>query len=374
MKEINAILQAYEKAEADHLQAALVTVVKVEGSSYRRPGARMLVTEDGRMTGAISGGCLEGDALRKALLVVHQQKSKLVTYDTSNEEDAAIGVQLGCAGIIHVLMEPIQTRKAGNPIELFRKITQKRQSAVLITLFSTEDPFAVQAGTCWLLEENGSWSGNLPGNELNEMIGSCAREALQQKKSSLIRIPGNTFLNGFIEYLPAPISLLIAGAGNDVFPLVEMAGLLGWNTTVIDGRPTHANPSRFQAGCQLIVSSPENLPGTITYDARTAAALMTHNYVYDKAMLKELLKTEIPYIGLLGPRKKLDRMLQELIEEGLPVSEEQRNRIYGPVGFDIGAETSEEIALAITTEIQACMAGKTGPSLKNKTTGIHATF
>src|SRR5690349_22278176 len=121
MKEIAEIINAYDKAKSEGKKTALVTLVHVDGSSYRRPGARMLVTDDGELTGAISGGCLEGDALYKAMAVLLKQQSKLVTYDTSDEEDATIGIQLGCAGIIQVLFEPIDSNDQNNPIQLLKK-------------------------------------------------------------------------------------------------------------------------------------------------------------------------------------------------------------------------------------------------------------
>src|SRR6187401_1719791 len=132
MKEIRAILKSFEKAEKKGKKTALATVVHVEGSSYRRPGARMLITDEGQLTGAISGGCLEGDALRKALLVMSQQRSMLVTYDTMDEDDAKLGIGLGCNGIIQVLIEPINPDEPNNPIELLKAVAARRQKAVLI--------------------------------------------------------------------------------------------------------------------------------------------------------------------------------------------------------------------------------------------------
>src|SRR6478609_1842256 len=154
MKEITDIIKAYDVAAKAGKQSALATVVSVEGSSYRRPGARMLVTDDGVLTGAISGGCLEGDALRKALLVMQQQKPMLATYDTTDEDDAKLGVQLGCNGIVHILFEPILTEDTNNPIELLKRAASKREAAVMGTLFSLEDRKAEQPGSCFL------WCGN----------------------------------------------------------------------------------------------------------------------------------------------------------------------------------------------------------------------
>lgn len=154
MKELKDIIRAYDEAEREGKQTALATVVHLEGSAYRRPGARMLVTEDGKLTGAISGGCLEGDALRKAQLVMVQKKPMLVTYDTTDEDDAKLGVGLGCNGIISILIEPVNIEDKNNPVAFLKTIVAKRQSAVLVTLFSL-DKKTVQPGTCLLLTEGG---------------------------------------------------------------------------------------------------------------------------------------------------------------------------------------------------------------------------
>jgi xanthine/CO dehydrogenase XdhC/CoxF family maturation factor len=372
MKEIRSIVEAYDKLAEENKSAALVTVVQVEGSSYRRAGARMLVTEDGRMTGAISGGCLEGDALRKALLVIHQKESKIVTYDTRDEDDSYLGVQLGCAGVIQVLMEPIANNSPNNPIQLFRRIAAQRQAYVLVTLFSLAEKNTAQIGTCLLVQEDGKQWGSIPESIPETLILDAAAAAFASKKPGWIQTDlEDSNWNGFIEYIAAPVSLLIAGAGNDVLPIVHFAEQLGWPVTIMDGRPTHANPDRFQSGCTILVTKPEKALEGMVIDQRTAALLMTHNYQYDKAMLQNLLTTEIPYIGCLGPRKKLERMLDELKAAGFSYSEDQKEKLYGPVGYDIGAENADEIALAIISEIQGFMAGKKGPSLRTKSTPIH---
>jgi xanthine dehydrogenase accessory factor len=175
----------------------------------------------------------------------------------------------------------------------------------------------------------------------------------------------------FIEYIKPPISLVIIGAGNDVVPLVDMAAIMGWDVTVVDGRSNYTKPERFTTSCTVILSKPENLLQKISIDSQTAFVLITHNYHYDMAMLGELLKKEVHYIGVLGPKSKLDRMLKELQQNGISITAEQLSVIYGPVGMEIGAETPEEIALAILAEIKAVMAGKNTYSLRNKTTVIH---
>ena len=141
--------------------------------------------------------------------------------------------------------------------------------------------------------------------------------------------------------------MVIIGAGNDVVPLVKMADVLGWETTVVDGRPSLARPERFVPSCQVLVSKPESVLEKISIDDETVFLLMTHNYNYDLAILRALIPGNVAYIGSLGPRQKLDRMLEELREEGITIPPAQLEQIYGPTGLEIGAETPEEIALSI---------------------------
>src|SRR5688500_6825119 len=162
MKEIKDIIRSFDEAQKQDRQTALATVVHLDGSSYRRPGARMLITDEGQLTGAISGGCLEGDALRKALLVMSQQRPMLVTYDTMDEDDAKFGIGLGCNGIIQVLIEPINPAEANNPVDLLKIVAKKREKAVLVTLVSLENKKDTQPGTCLLLKENKQTARNTP--------------------------------------------------------------------------------------------------------------------------------------------------------------------------------------------------------------------
>ena len=364
MKEITDILNAYYYAQKQGRKAALATVVKVDGSSYRRPGARMLVTEDGLLTGAISGGCLEGDALKKALSAIHQQENRLVTYDTTDEDDAKFGVQLGCNGIVHILFEPIDGLDENNPIKILESINGERENAVIITLFSLLSK--TQLGTRSIIKSENRL-GNLPTSIALEILAD-AQEVLANEKSELKNYKlENELIDGFIEFVKPPIALIIAGAGNDAQPLAAIAHLLGWQVTIADGRPTHATLQRFP-NAKILVTKPAQLLPQLSIDAQTAMVLMTHNYNYDTELLGLLLQTEIPYIGALGPKKKLLRMLDELEMN----TETNRSRVYGPVGLDIGAETAEEIAISIIAEIKSSLSGATASSLKEKKQPIHA--
>ncbi|KAA0989304.1 XdhC family protein [Dyadobacter aurulentus] len=374
MKEFFEITKAYQQAIADGKRMALATVVHVEGSSYRRPGARMLVTDDGQLTGAISGGCLEGDALRKALLAISQQKNKLVTYDTTDESDTTLGVQLGCNGIVHILFEPIDAAQPDNPVELLKKVLLKRQNAVVITLFSLLSRTEKQPGTCFLHLQH----DNIVVNKCHDLFNSAAlleeSTVAYQLSDSFFKVFGadKRKLTGFIEYFNTPPSLVIAGAGNDTIPLVEMAAILGWEVTVVDGRVSHATKARFPKATNVIVTKAEEVVNHVQIDNRTFFLLMTHNYNYDLALLKGLiLKDQFRYIGALGPKKKLERMYGELSAEGIVITDSHKSKIYGPVGMDIGAETSEEIALSVLAEIKAVLNDKSGKSLREKTEPIH---
>ncbi len=367
MKEISQILQAYSEAKATGKKTALATVVKVEGSSYRQPGARMLVTEDGFLTGAISGGCLEGDALRKALLSINQQQNKLVTYNTSNEDEAEIGLQLGCNGIVHILFEYIDNELENNPIQLLKQLKAERKEAVIISIFSLKRG-AEQIGTSLFFRKD---SPVLHHNNNALNLISDAKEVLLTKKTSVKKLQETSENEALIEYVHPPISLVIAGAGNDVQPLVKMTSLLGWEVTIGEGRSAYATKKRFPEASQILVVKQEDFLNNIVIDDQTYFVLMTHNYKYDLGVLKLLLETDCRYIGILGPKSKLNRMLDDLQMEGITLDEEQLNRIHSPVGLDIGAETSEEIALSIVAEIKAFESGKTGTSLKYKSGKIH---
>jgi xanthine dehydrogenase accessory factor len=364
MKEITDIIKAYHKATKEKKKTALATVVKVEGSSYRRPGARMLITDDGQLTGAISGGCLEGDALRKALSAIVQQENKLITYDTTDEDDAKFGVQLGCNGIVHILFEPIIDEDELNPIAILTALQNKRENAVLTVLFSLHQK--QQLGTSMLFRNKPVLS-KIPKIIEAKLIKDIESVFTDKKTAFQAYSIDNQQIDAFIEFIQPPISLIIAGAGNDAQPLAEMAYLLGWEVTVIDGRPSHATAQRFTNATRILVSKPENVLEQIDIDEQTAFVLMTHNYNYDLELLKHLLSTNAPYIGTLGPKKKLVRMLDEL-DLATP---ENETRVHGPIGLDIGAETAEEIAISILAEIKSVFTGASAVFLKEKKKPIH---
>jgi xanthine/CO dehydrogenase XdhC/CoxF family maturation factor len=371
MKELAEIVRHYENQTALGKDCVLATVVRVEGSSYRRPGAKMLVLPDGSLTGAISGGCLEGDALKKAMLTLSERTSRIVTYDTRDEEDT--GIQLGCEGVIDVLFEYIDVRDPQNPVELIKRAIAKRQKSVLVTLFDLIDKKSKRAGTRYLLEQSGEIVCGEQATEYLPLIEKDVENGLSTGLSSYKTYDfKGECLSAFIQYIDPPVSLVIVGAGNDAIPLVDMAQMLGWEVTLADGRKTPTRMEKFAQSCQVLVSNPETLVHQLRMDHKTCVVLLTHNYQYDKQMLRLLLQTDVPYIGMLGPRKKLEKILHDFQNEGMVVSDEMLSRVYGPTGLDIGAETPEEIALSIASEIQAVFTQKQGTMLKWKRDIIHS--
>lgn len=374
MKEIRDIIAAQHQAQLAGKRTALATVVQVEGSSYRRPGARMLVTEDGLLTGAISGGCLEGDALRKALLAINEQRNKIVTYDTTDEDDARFGVQLGCNGIVHILFEPIDPADPMNPVALLTLLQAQRQHMVLCTLFAL-DQRAEQPGTQFLFGGNEKLSTSTTWFQQHapiELIAEVQLAWTDQKTRFRDITVESISLKSFIEVIPPAIALYVFGAGNDAMPLVAMADILGWEVHVADGRRSHVTAERFPKSTSLILQKSETALTGIRFDKRTAAVLMTHNYNYDLEVLSQITKTNCPYIGVLGPKKKMQRMLDELAAAGKAISDAELENVYSPVGLDLGAETAEEIALSVTAEIKAVLSGKLAGSLRHKEEPIHS--
>lgn len=358
MSELQRLLTAYDKQRTTGNSCALATVTEVEGSSYRRPGARMLVTDDGQLTGSISGGCLEGDALRRARRVMLTGKSEIIVYDSTDiEEDLQHGAQLGCEGTIHILLESIDYKDQNNPIELLRKTSRQDHPVVLVTILSAKNSISSisnLAGRRILITDvNQSEITLTKDTSADSLILNDALEFLNsgQSLTQNYQIKEGTARLFLEVILPAP-QLTVYGAGNDVKPLVKMATGLGWRVHVVDGRSPQATVQRFPEAESVQVvklADLENHQFSSGY-----AVLMSHNYHYDFAVLQQLTSfMPVNYIGILGPRKKTDRLLNDLRKTGVELSEEENERLYGPVGLNIGAETAEEIAVAIMAELLA---------------------
>jgi len=367
-KEIQDIICAYEEARKQRKQVALATVVKVEGSSYRKPGARMLITDSGQLTGSISGGCLEGDTMRKAFLVMATGKPAMITYDTMEDEEEKPAASPGCNGIIHIWIQPLHDDDACNPVLLLKEFIARRRSAVLTTVLNAEPLSGICTGSSFLYFDGDQANNNEPLTPFKNRV----RALLGRQSSTFIPyVINGSACHVFVEHLDPPLAIIVVGAGNDAIPLTQVAGMLGWHITVVDGRPGFVTSARFPQAHKLLVARAGNILAGLHIDTQTVAVLMTHNYTYDLQTLRELAGSPIDYIGILGPRKKHNKMLSELEQSGTFLTLEQRSKIYGPSGLDIGAESPAEIALSIISEIKKIMSGHSGMRLRDKDTAIH---
>lgn len=368
MKDLKAITEAYQRVDFNQRKAALATVVKVRGSSYRSPGARMLITDDGRWVGSISGGCLEGDALRKARAVMSSKKSMTVTYDTREESNQNLGIGLGCNGIIDVLIEPVDHTDTANPVVRFQSLITLPHAVAMATLF--EGPNHI--GSKVLLNADGSITGSLRLTSLTEQAIADLRHVFQSKKSEAKKYAADgEDYEVFLELIQPAINLIIFGGGFDARPVSELAKSLGWSVSVTDECVAHIAPIFFPTADKLSLCQREFIDRDFNITPYTACVLMSHNYEYDRDVLKKLIKTSAPYIGILGPRKRFDKMQVEFLQQGIILNTDDMKRIHSPIGLDIGAEAPDEIALSIISEIQGKFTNRSGGFLKYNTGPIH---
>jgi len=322
----------------------LATIVTTSGSTYRKSGARMLIRPDGSYIGLLSGGCLEADLSGHAQKVCADGAPRSVDYDMRGADDLLFGIGAGCEGAMRVLLEPAGADyPAARALAAAGEATDAGRATVLIVVHDSAD---IALGTF-------APADNLAGTTLPPALLAAATEAMATMSSRSIELDlakGRT--RAFVHYLaPAP-HLLICGAGPDADPVVSTARRLGWRVTVADHRPAYAKPARFP-GAQVVLGAAAELCQRVNPSECHAAIVMSHHLASDTAYLKSLAEADVPgYIGLLGPAARRRRLAAEIGS----LTERLRGRLRGPVGFNIGAETPEGIALAIIAQIHAWLA------------------
>jgi xanthine/CO dehydrogenase XdhC/CoxF family maturation factor len=333
MKEIEAIVR-HLTAENARGPSVLATLVIVEGSSYRRPGARLLVTRERERIGSISGGCLEEDLMTQADNVAATGKAAIVTYDTTSENDLLWGVGLGCQGVVRVLLERLP-QGPDWAATVMANLRSGRSSELAVT-WRSADP--ARLGTRLAVRENGP---------------SCGSDGV------------------FCETISPPTRLFVFGAGNDACPLVSLAKEIGWSVTVADPRPAFATSGRFPSAGTVLCAPADALVDQSDPGFDAVAVVMTHHYVYDLPLLRGLLRRPLAYLGLLGPKKRAEKILGDLESCGFKLTASMRSRLHAPVGLDIGGDSPEVVALSIMAEIQAVLAGRDGRPLRERMKPIH---
>ncbi len=365
MKEIKTILELVATKESSDEKFAIAQVVNVEGSSYRREGARMIIFESGIFEGGISGGCLEGDTLKRSQLAILKQKPSLITYDTSKEQE--IGIGLGCNGIIDVLMTPVTPESP--TLKILKKCLSERKSHIIVTVTSIEPEHqSIPLGSSFYYNYEIEDIEDMPASNFKVHILDCIMEVIEKNKSDRYHYVTNELEVGiYIEIIPAQFHLAIFGDNYDVYPMLELAKVLDWEISLV-GNMQKLKKEKIQSVANIYHKDFNERP---LIDNRTAVILMAHDFKTDIANLKEVLKSPSPYIASLGPKKRFNKMLNSFKELGVELSEEDMDRVHAPCGLEIGANTPEEIALSIFSEILSVFTGKKGGMLKYKRGPIH---
>jgi xanthine/CO dehydrogenase XdhC/CoxF family maturation factor len=319
----------------------------------------MLVLDNGTYLGGISGGCLEGDALRRAQKAIGLRHASVVTYDTTQDDDHQVGIGLGCQGVIDVLFTPLEPGDANNPMPVLASLTNTRTPVCLIT---------VTHGPCLgvnILFEPQSFAQAFPFPDLATQVLHDIHDSQTTLQSRTITYTGDITL--FVEMILPPISVIVFGSNNDLYPFLRMTLELGWETTLYTNI-LRADKSLLALTTTTYDLSTDTIPEG---DAYTAILLMTHDYKTDLRRLPQALKSRASYIGILGPRKRTDKIYAALEAEGYPISDADNHRIFSPAGLDIGATTPEEIALSILAEIRSHFAGRMGAPLRLRQGAIY---
>lgn len=378
MKELQDIVNAYQPIAIAQRPVALATLVKVEGSTYRRLGAWMLITDQGSWVGALSGGCLEADICDRAQAVMQRNTPTLAIYDTTHDDDIIWGLGLGCQGVAHVLIEPIHHNAQLNPISLLSSCFEHRKPGGIAILIKPELANNRQIiGSLLLLYPDNTVCFSPSFSKLkdktieNAILSDLQAVILNRKSAHETYVTAAGEIEILLQVVQPAVSLTIFGAGYDALPVATLAKQLGWYVTVVDPRSRPSSTERFKVADEVCLATPATLslsPGT---ESRSAAVIMTHNYHTDLDLLRSQLFKPWSYLGILGPKSRRNRLMIELQSQGITPTTDQIEKLNSPIGLDIGAETPEEIALSILSEIQAVLTHKPGCSLKYKDTAIH---
>ena len=333
--EFKEIISQVIKNQQHGKRSVLASVVALDGSSYRKPGVRMLITEDREMTGAVSGGCVEKDVLFEAQTVLKTGVAKMMTYDGR--------YRLGCEGILYILLEPVAISSEFE--QLFFQQIENRKS------FKIDSFFRKEVGEFKALE-------------------SVIDFGYQQFSMTSRELADHSGLEKFSQQLPAISKLILIGAEHDAVKLGLSASQLGWVVSIISSPRDPKTTENFPGSKEVLSIDPEQAKD-LEIDSQTAVVLMTHNYARDLHFLLSIKDKNPFYIGILGSTKRREKMYNELIEMQNDIEFDFFDKLYGPAGIDIGAITPEEIAVSILAEILAVKRGKSIPSLREKMGAIH---
>jgi xanthine dehydrogenase accessory factor len=333
------ILSDLDNWRAENKSIALATVVQTWGSSPRRAGAKMALTPDGKITGSVSGGCVEGAVFEAGVEVLKSNTPQLLHFGVADETAWEVG--LACGGSIDIFVKPLDT----NFFRSLRSVLINESPAVIGTVVRGPDQLL---GREMLVRDDGDVTGTI-ANELDERVLDLAKEALSNGTSQRVML--NEAVEIFLEVILPPPTLIAVGGVHITIALMALAKTLGYRTVVVDPRSAFGSAERFPNVDQLIQAWPQEAFQQVPLTRSTAVAMLTHDPKLDDPALKIALPGPAFYVGALGSKTTQAKRRQRLLDEGL--TEAQLNRLHGPIGLEIGAGTPEEIAMSIMAEIVA---------------------
>ena len=361
--ETTVLERAAAALDTDH-GGVLATVVGVAGSAYRRPGAKLLIEED-RHTGSVTAGCIEGRLRDLAGIVLDTGGPRVERFDLTGDEDGW-GVGLGCNGVVDVLLEPLDDQLR----PMLEAYQAGHDGLALAVVGSGGEELPV--GT----------RGYAPGGDLSaatglpawlrEGLAGTAGELLAAGTAATVTVTGpEGDVEVFCDPVLAPPALYLFGSSTDVDPVADLASRAGFRVTVVSFRGGRADESLFPHADRVRVTNPGRLTEALTFDEDTYAVLMTHNLVDDRLALESLLETTVPYIGLMGPRKRFEDLRTDVEDTELELTDADRERLYTPIGLDLGGGTPYQVATSIVAELLAVHNGRSAGHLRERETTIH---
>ena len=363
---LTGIVKSFQQLRESEKDFVLATIIETKGSTYRKPGARLLITRNGKFYGLLGGGCFEADLLEHALKIFESKEDTSLFYDMRGPEDLVWGLGLGCNGAVRIRLEYLSAENNFQPLSLIHQALESEQKNIVASICESSHPDIKQGQHFFI----GSEASPTSPKHIPEEILITASQALESGKSSLqsFNLNGQEIQVFFSAVIP-PVRLLVIGGGPDSVPVVKTAKQLGWNISVVDYRDGYTRPENFPDADSVHKATPEDLTKTIDIEKLDAIVLMTHKFEYDLRYLKNFVNSQVSYIGLLGPTARKNELLKSL--EQFP--DNFVEKVYGPVGIDIGGELPEEIALSLIAEIQAVLHGRDGAHLSHKAEATGST-
>jgi xanthine dehydrogenase accessory factor len=358
--ELSTLIDALRTLRSDtQPKAALATLTRTRGSTFRRPGTRMLVFGDGRVVCELSGGCPQRDIVARAQEVIASNLPRLIRYNADSGLDVLL--EMGCGGELEVLIEPLATAHAVGFVDTLAQCLSDRRCAHMATLYCVDETAVLPQRMLWC--EHDVLHDDINDPALTRSIVDAMASAPRKRTLTLQLPSARGVVDMLVEPIAPPHALVVIGSSAAARALLPLAEALGWQTVLVDHDQARLLATQLPAGLHAVCATPGNLRSAYPLDAHSSVVVMTHNLEQDIAYLGALRGAPVAYIGALGSRERVARMRGNPALAGM--------HVHAPAGLDIGSETPEEIALAIAAEIMAVINNRSGGPLRDNEGGIH---